>query len=58
MFFVLFFFFFCFFFFCGFFFFFFFLFGYQVDAFERAIQKVREIFLKLWRYGTGTFTLI
>ena len=36
----------------------FFVFDYQVDAFERAVQKVREIFLKLWRYRTGTFTLI
>ena len=41
-----------------FFFFFFFVFGYQVDAIERAVQKVCGIFLKLWSYGTGTFTLI
>ena len=35
----------------------FFVFGYEVDALETAIQKVREIFPKLWRYGTGTSTL-
>ena len=27
----------------------FFVFGYQGDALERAVQKVCEIFLKLWR---------
>ena len=36
----------------------FFLFGYQVDTLERAVQKVCGTFLKLWSYGTGTFTLI
>ena len=35
-----------------------FVFGYQVDALERVVQKVYVFFLKLWSYGTGTFTLL
>ena len=38
--------------------FFFFVSGYQVEALERAVQKVSGIFLKLWSYGTEIFTLI
>ena len=34
------------------------VFGYQVDAVETAVFKVRRIFLKLWSYGAGMFTLI
>ena len=30
------------------------VFGYQVDASERVVQKVYGIFLKLWSYETGT----
>ena len=34
------------------------VFGYQVDALERVVQKVYVFFLQLWSYGTGTFTLL
>ena len=34
-----------------------FVFGFHADALERAVQKVCGTFLKLWSYGTGTFTL-
>ena len=30
-----------------------FVFGYQVDALERVVQKVYVFFVKLWSYGTG-----